>query len=268
MTEAEAIAGIVEERLLTPGSMEVGGRTFLVSDARAHLKELPPLDGAQPKPAHIKTQPVFYSKESYIDYLNAFKRAGSVVFADLSGNSFEAIFDYHTPTGADLCVHKAVFALRYTEEWQRWSKVSGQLGSQADFARFLEENHTEVLRPSGADLLEIVKDFRAVRSINFSQALRLDNGDTEFAYTTETSGSTAKGTLVVPTMFELLLPVFYGEPPVMIRAFLRYKLDDGVLKIGYQLHRAEYVKQAAFEVIAQGISEKTELPVYSGVSCL
>jgi hypothetical protein len=80
---------------------------------------------------------------------------------------------------------------------------------QADFAKFIEEN--------SADLLEMVLDLeksKNVRVVRKMRTARSDDGQ---------SGSQieANGT-ELPSVFNLSIPVYFGELPVPVRAFTPY----------------------------------------------
>lgn len=214
------------------------------------------------------------SKQSAIEYITEFKTASTRLFADLGsggrGATLKAILDYHKTAsgGAHIAGRKAhvlTFTLQDSEEWTRWSKISGQLMSQPEFVRFLEENSGDIENPSGAEILELATDFSAARKVNFQQGLRTQTGETSFEYIVEAEGkSTKHGHVNVPNMFQLRIPVFYGESSMEVRAFLRWSIDDGSLKMGIQLHRPVYVKQALFEQIGLAISEAVGAPLHYG----
>ena len=120
--------------------------------------------------------------------------------------------------------------------------------------------------PSGAELLEIASDLSAARKVDFRSAVRLDNGSQKFEYneSVEATSKSKSGSLEVPRMFKLHIPVYYGEPPVNVGAFLRYDIGSGSLSIGVELHRPEYVRQAVFEAVALNIREQTEMRLIFG----
>jgi uncharacterized protein YfdQ (DUF2303 family) len=136
---------------------------------------------------------------------------------------------------------------------------------QLEFARFLEENAAEVAAPSGAELLEVVRDIQALRKVSFIQAIRTASEAENFEYKVE-SEATARGSLEIPTKFKLSLPIYFGEAPSELFAFLRWDLDSdaGMLKIGIKLHRLELVRQAVFKQIVLAVGDATGCPVMFG----
>jgi hypothetical protein len=277
VTEAEAIADLARSAKRAPEIISVQGRTFLILDG-IEYREISSADGAEPRPALLSQRVLLEDRSSFSAYLRAYGRPSETrVFASLATSEIVGELDYHQMGPADhtdpslFAVpgrrrHRASWKLAHSEEWKRWTGASGKMMSQMEFARFLEENAPDVTVPAGADLLEIARDLYAVQKVDFRQAVRLDNQDLAFEWTTETEAKskTTKGQVEVPTKFRLEIPVYYGESAVPIYAFLRYTLGDGALKLGFELHRAEHVRQAALQAIAHTIAEETGFPVHLG----
>src|SRR5690606_14184241 len=121
----------------------------------------------------------------------------------------------------------------------------------------------DIVAPSAGELLDTVRDLHASRKVNFIKAVRTASDNENFEFTDETTAKT-RGGLELPTKFLLNLPVYFGEPPVEVYAFLRWKLDDGQLHLGIQLHRIEHVRQAVFKQIVLDVSGRTACPVVFG----
>lgn len=75
---------------------------------------------------------------------------------------------------------------------------------------------------------------------------------------------TTKGGVEVPSKFELRLPVYFGGETVSLFAFLRWRLEEGSLKLGIALHRAEHVRQAVFKQIVTEAGDRTDCPIMFG----
>lgn len=165
-----------------------------------------------------------------------------------------------------FCAHAATLALPYSEEWKTWSSWSGNLKDQLSFARFLEENAVDVIAPIGADLLEVCRDLQVRRKVNFIKAVRTATDHENFEWTDETEATSrsSSGAIEVPTKFQLSLPVYFGDAPTSVFAFLRWVLNDGVLNLGYVLHRAEHVRQAVFKQIVLDVGHRTSCPIVFG----
>lgn len=269
MEDGTAVAAIADlARKQQAGIIKAAdGREYLVLGNDQNFTDVTP-PGRIPTPAaHIRQNVTLTKKDSFVDYLNAYKGPATRVFADLAAGQFVAFLDFHTPkhdAASAHAAHRATFTLKASEEWARWSKISGTLMPQAAFVRFLEENMADIESPSGADILELAKDFAANRKVNFTQSYRSQTGDTSFDYAVEIEGRSKTGHIDVPNKFVLRVPIYYGEPTVSISAFLRFNIDDGRLGLGIELHRPEYVRQACFEEIGREIADGTSTPMHYG----
>lgn len=182
-----------------------------------------------------------------------------LLFADIAANSIVAQIDYHSPDKAAQIAHRATLTLPFSEEWRLWTEISGRLKEQLEFARFIEENASDIRAPAAADLLEAVRDLQAHRKVSFIKAVRTSSENESFEFQDETK-ATSKGDIELPTKFKLGLPVYFGESETELFAFLRWAIDTekGGLKLGIQLHRAEHVRQAVFKHIVAGVTERTD----------
>lgn len=256
------------------------GRAFVVHSDRLYISEVTSPSWQKPAPERIAAHVRADNKASFIEYATRYSALEPdvtleetqnvvgypLIFADIKAATMTCVLDYHRLHAPTNCDHKATLRLQYSEEWARWSGISGTLMPQAQFARFLEENHADILAPAGADLLEICRDMSATKKVDFRQAVNLSNGDVRFEFDEQTEAkSKATGSdLQVPKMFRLYLPVYFGERPTEISAFLRYEPTSGGLKLGIELHRPEFVKQAAFQLIGTEIREATGVPIIYG----
>lgn len=225
------------------------------------------------KPRYIRQTVTIETADSLVDYVNRFKGSETMLFAEISSNRIAALIDYHAAAGdvsrldkAEHVAHRAKMELPFSEEWQLWNKISGKLMSQLEFARFLEENAADVRAPTAGDLLDACRDLQVRRKVNFIKAVRTSSDNENFEYSEETSATQKKGDLELPTKFVLGLPVYFGDAEIELHAFLRWRLDEGSLTLGIQLHRTEHVRQAVFKKIVQDVADRTGCPVVFGKS--
>ena len=193
-TNAHTIAELAREANKHSEIMTLDGQLHVVHSDRLKVTALRPASELfAPPPPRIRESVRADAKQSFIDYLKDFDPAQNRlpedadtlahiqplgdphIFANLATNSFTGIIDYHSAAPA-TCDHQVVLKLQFSEEWKRWTAISNKLMPQADFARFLEENSSDISVPSGADLLEIASDLSAARKVDFRSAVRLDNG--------------------------------------------------------------------------------------------
>jgi uncharacterized protein YfdQ (DUF2303 family) len=264
-TEAQSIADMAVKAAGAPLVIktEEGREFLLLPEGMRHQDVTEPNAVASLLPDHIKQGVTLQTVDSLVDYVNGFKTGTTILFADIQANSIKALLDYHASVAAGHVAHIATMALPFSEEWRTWTAIDGKLVPQLEFARFLEENAADISAPSGADLLEACRDLQARRKVNFTKAVRTSSDNENFEFTDETEAR-SKGGLEIPTKFQLSLPVYFGEAPVELYAFLRWKLDEGALTLGVKLHRSEHVRQAVFKQIVTAAAERTERTVVFG----
>lgn len=258
MSEAKEISELAVKAAGQAKSVVMkNGREFLVvpKDCQ-HIEVTLPHACEVLAPETITATVTLQNADALIAYLNRFKSEHSLVFADVADSRIVAAVDYHGKDVPALVSHRATLALPFSEEWKTWTAISGALKPQLEFARFIEENAPDIKAPAAADLLEAVRDLQARRSVNFIAAVRTDTDNESFEFNDNTEAR-SKGDLELPTKFLLSIPVYFGDSPVEMQAFLRWKLDDGKLQLGIKLHRAEHIRQAAFRLIVTAATEAT-----------
>jgi len=146
---------------------------------------------------------------------------------------------------------------------------NGKRMTQAAFAEFIEDNYPDIVKPSHAEMIQVSTNLSAKKSVQFSQATRLDNGQSQLVYQEEVKGSveTKGGSMKVPDGFTLKLPVFLGGAAYQLDARLRYRIEDGKLQIWYDLHRPHKVVEAATQAVTQSIRKGIgEDPMFLGAA--
>lgn len=264
MSEIEAVSELVTAAQAKPFIFEAPeGRTFAalpMGNGAFKLEQITSpnrADVLMPKVAtqHVKMQ----TSDSLADYVNRFKNDDSVLFADIDNDTIVAIVDYHEEAADDggvkahLTQHRATLRLPKSLEWKTWTDASDKLMSHQQFATFLEENSVDVVSPAGADLLELCRDLQVIQNVNFGSTVRM--GDLTQVNYQKDSDATAKGSIALPASIMLSIPVYFGEPNVSIMAFMRRSIEDGKLRLGVKLSRAESVRQLEFHRIVGAITD-------------
>jgi uncharacterized protein YfdQ (DUF2303 family) len=262
-SEADAIAKLAM-RAIEPGIIiSPDGRTFLISGAEAKVREISdPHDLIAARPDHIKQAVIIQTVDSLVDYVDRFKDEGTMLFADVERDAIEARLDYHKPKSTDHDDHYSRMVLPFSVEWATWATADRKLVGQLEFARFLEENGGDIVAPEAATVLEACRDLQAVRTADFKKAVRTSSDNEDFEFSDSTTLKSQK--VEVPTKFKLMIPVYFGEQPTEVFAFLRWKLDGRNLLLGIALHRAEHVRQAVFKQIVLDVAERTACPAVFG----
>jgi uncharacterized protein YfdQ (DUF2303 family) len=267
-TEAEAIAALAAK---SGGASIVtlpDARVYLVTPEGFTAEDVTDPHGLTPGvPARIAARATLQTVDSLVDYVSHYANptgGRTVLFADIAKNRIAGLIDYHTAAQAANVDHAAIMDLPFSEEWKVWTAAHGKMVGQLEFARFVEENAADVEAPSGGELLDVVRDLHAVRKVDFKKAVRTSSDNESFEYVDETTANTRNGAVEIPSKFKLRLPVYFGGRTVELFAFLRWHLDDGNLKLGVALHRAEHVRQAEFKLIVEDAASRTGCPAVFG----
>jgi uncharacterized protein YfdQ (DUF2303 family) len=245
-----------------------GGLPFVVIPVECKVESLEKLvynDFAE-RPHRKKATVNVLDAASFIEYFQLFSDENSRVFADETKAKVLAILDYHA-TGDNAPrwgQHRLSLDLRYSTEWARWTSNNAKRKTQTEFAEFVEDNTPDCLNPSAATMLEMAREMQAKTDVDFSSAIRLNNGQTRFKYTETIKGTYGSGDVDIPEEFTISIPVYIGGPRVGIRARLRYRLISGKLTIWYDLLRHEVVERDAFLATLQGIKDGLKVAIING----
>lgn len=260
---AETIATLATDAVAAHVIAGPNGRSFMVTPNGVTVGEITDPHGLiGPDPIRINGCVKIHSADSLVEYANTFKNDHSLILADVTSNTVRVALDYHAPDRPQHVQHNAVLGLAYSQEWKTWLAINDRMMSQLEFARFIEENASEIAAPKGAELLEIVRDLQMLRKVDFRRVVRTASGDERFEYTDETTAKA--GDVEVPSKFKLQLPVYFDGLPVTLFAFLRHHLDDGKVRLGISLNRPENVRQAEFKQVVVDIAERTGLKYVFG----
>lgn len=266
--EAETVADLARKAAILQSYKSADGREFLIVPTGYDAKDVTDAHGLKPRtPAYISQRVEMQALDALIDYVNIYKTGNTLLFADIHANSITALIDYHAKDGkAANVAHVATMKLPFAEEWVLWNKVDGQLVGQLEFARFLEENHPDVIAPNAGELIDAARDLHAARNIKFTKVVRTDSDNENFTAedtTTLNSKSTGQG-IELPREFTLSIPIYFGESPIEMKAHLRWKVGDDGMKLGTKLWRPEHIRQAEFKRIVVSAAEKTSLSAMFG----
>ena len=200
-------------------------------------------------PQRIKQTVITDTAADWLLYWKRFAGSESTAFFDVRNARLVGLIDYHHESGNDAnwCRHRVIHECPITPEWKRWQDKNGKPMNQVEFSRFIEDAVPDITNPSGADMLEIASSLQVHNKINFRQATRLDNGETQFTYEENIEGKAgAKGQLKIPQTITLGIRLFEGGPGYsLLEARFRYSIKDGALAMWYELVRPERAHEAA-----------------------
>jgi uncharacterized protein YfdQ (DUF2303 family) len=248
----------------------VGGVNYAVipSDSKIQSLEMFQHSDYAERPHRKKGTVKVLDAASFIEYYGLFSDEHSRVFADETKSRVLAVLDYHG-TGENAPrwgQHRLTLDLRYSEEWAAWTGRNGQARkmTQVEFAEFMEDNAPDIVNPNAATMLEMARTLQAKTDVDFSSAVRLNNGQVQLKYTEQIKGTYGNGNVDIPEEFTIAIPVYVGTPRVTIRARLRYRLVSGKLFIWYDLLRPSDVERNAFIGVLDTIKDGLKVNVING----
>lgn len=131
--------------------------------------------------------------------------------------------------------HRAVMPLTHTPEWKRWISQNDVLLPQTAFAEHIEAGLSQIVSPSGADMLDVAQSLTGATKVEWESATRLSDGQTRFTHR-ETTDAQVRDGLEIPSTFTLQLrPWVASLLAVRVEARLRYRIQGGQAALGYVL---------------------------------
>jgi uncharacterized protein YfdQ (DUF2303 family) len=210
--------------------------------------------------------------DSFIDVVNRFKDADSVVFADSEKVHLTAILDYHRAGGADEGAprwgqHRVVYLCPLSRAWREWGEFADKAMSQDAFGNFIDEHLDDLASgedfPAPAAVLDMARHLVISQRSAFERKVNVTTGETTLIAKDEHDEVSSTK---IPRAFLLKLQVFEGGAYYRVEARLRLSWQDGRPRFGIVLHRIEDVKRDAFAEVRKTVAEKTGLPVFAGVA--
>lgn len=222
-----------------------------------------------PFPRRKRGSRVVYTPASLIEYVLAHapddKDGDTTLWGDVETSTIVALLNDHQVGVAGWGDHRATLTLRHPPAWKRWMGLNGKLVDQQQFAEHIEQSLPEVVEPDGATMLEIAQSFLATRSVEFKSDQRLTSGQVKLQYEeTIAARAGAKGDLQVPQEITVALSPYEGMDAFRITARLRFRINDGDLRVGYVLDRPEELLRAAFNEVVATVANETGIAVWHG----
>jgi hypothetical protein len=210
-TEAGAIAALAAKASGAHVVKTDDNREFLIVPSGFSEKEVSDAYGLKlAKPKYIKQTVTIETADSLVDYVNRFKGADTMLFAEISSNRIVALVDYHgagggarrAPRQARIAVLRGMAAL---DQDQR------QADGAARIRALPRRERRRRPAPDAGELLDACRDLQVRRKVNFTKAVRTASDNENFEYSEETNTTSKKGDLELPTKFKLGLPVYFGD---------------------------------------------------------
>lgn len=156
----------------------------------------------------------------------------------------------------------AVFPLTHTPEWLAWTQRDESSFRQDAFCDFLEDHLKEIKEPCGAELLELVSDFRQMTHVEYGSSYRGSDGQVMLEYKERKEGAGGRE-MALPAEFVLHLPVIKGAEAMttyVMKARLRVRVDNETRKLAlqYKLVRPDIPQDNAISDLVEHL--RTALP--------
>lgn len=174
--------------------------------------------------------------QSFVEYVKRHESDATIVEVDPAG-VFRATLNHHAPalagdTPADGAAgwrdHTATLKRPYSRAYRAWRSFMGEWRAQEALAEFLEDRRLEIV--NGADqatLVEIAEYLDATKAENVGAFQRLADGSVRVSYeNTVTSTRGRSGDVVIPTEFEVALPLYEGGSSIRFGVRLRWRVAD------------------------------------------
>lgn len=225
------------------------------------------LERFQEQPRRKSGHVVVFDAASFNQMLRDNADAGdAVIFVDRNPEEprIVAVLNHHGRNGPGWGDLRVSIDFQPTPQWVKWKWIDGKLIGQTEFAEFVEDNIADIAEPSGATMLEIATHFQATRSTAFRSAQRLSSGQVQFQNVENLEARVGASEIAVPESFVLALAPMHGGPVYRVPTRLRYRLADGVLKLGIKLQRLEDLMRDVIEDVVQKIEVGTNVSVIEG----
>ncbi len=208
-------------------------------------------------------------EDSFLEYYERQKTQTSTIYGQLEPAQFVAILDDHGAS-AGWQDHRMILTLKHSREYESWKgKNKQRFGGNEEFALWIEDQLPDFLEPEGARMMEIALNMRVNNNAAFSNAVRLQDGNTQFSYTAnvEAQATNSSGQMVIPEQFKLSIPVWAGlnAKKYNFDARFRFRLEGGKLVLWYELIRPHKVIEQAFSDMLKNIEDKTKAKVIFGM---
>ena len=208
----------------------------------------------------IKAHESFGDVDSWAEYVNVYASAGDGDERPLitwSEKGLRAVLDYHNVERApNRCQWVAEMPFILSPVWRKWAALAnGSPRSQREILEAFEDLGADIVEPTAADLVALVRTLRATSMASADTELRPD-GTTRVSYVK--NQTVQAGELVLPPTLTIAIPVLKGHAeydedgkasPVLYRLVVRMRVsvgDDARLAFRLSLPDAERVLEAVY----------------------
>jgi len=241
-----------------------GSIAFLVPEGY-ETEIIHPVD--RPLSKHITANVTVHDADSFAAYVKEFGGDNTRIFAAPgflapgSKPTVHAMLDYHAKGVPANNRHSVNYYPRYSDQWNRWvAACKGPMG-QAQFAEFIEECRADIIAPEAAQLLDIVRTFKANKNVEFDSVTYQSDSTVKLHYAEEVK---QKGVAVLPEKMRIGIPVYFRDARYPVEVFIRFRVGGGGVTFQLKLDRADVVEDEAFKALVEKIEKDTGITSYLG----
>jgi uncharacterized protein YfdQ (DUF2303 family) len=209
----------------------------------------------------------FHQIQSFVNYVKGtfakdFSQESALCIADEAALTIRLIFDAQPHQWGDVY---ADLKLQISPEAARWKASSGKYVEQQNFAEFCELNLQSFASPPAATVLEIAQTFQAKNTVDFSSAVRLSSGAIKLKREEKIEATAGeRADITIPEELTLALPLFKYDKTYQVRARLRYRIQEGAVRLSVLLIDPELAFEHAFGAVVNQVAAALEMPVFWG----
>lgn len=180
----------------------------------------------------------------------------------------------------DNLAHRIGYAFPLSEPWKAWVERDGVAMSQSDFAAWIEDHIMDLAAPTEDEartwgdlfqttiatpstLVQLSRGLQVAVEARLKNVVTLQSGAAQMVFEEEHRDADGRP-LVVPGLFLLSVPAFFGGEPVRVPVRLRYRASGGRVTWFYQVFRPDEVITAEVARTLTTVRADTALPVYEG----
>ncbi len=224
-------------------------------------------EDAQPHPHRVKGSTNVDSIDAMISLAEhqGANSATTVTYADLDALSFTTVINDHGPDAAGWRDHRVTHRLTHSTAMLAWTNYDRSMVPQVEFAEHIEDRLRDIIEPSSADMLEIAQTFHATTSTDFRSGHRLKSGVTRLQYLEEQEAKAGQARdLDIPDRFRISVEPFVGSSAREIEARFRFRLQGGLLTLGYILDNLDEMARLEFRDLLERVADEANWLVVEG----
>lgn len=261
-TEAGAVAELTERS--TYRELQVGEGWVVVGLPPGYTPHVIDETGRLLEPRRSAGDVVVHDATSFLAVLaqRGLPGVDPVAYADEEHLTLVGILNDDHSGVAGWRDYRCRLALRHTPEWKAWKEDDRGWVDQETFAFFIERHAREFTTPTAADMLELATTIEGTKSAVWKTGVRLKDGSRQ-ANWSETVNAMAgdHGQIAIPDRFIITLIPFYGAAPYAVEAWLRFRIADGRLKLGYELDRPDLIERDVFNTLVAKVADDDDAPL-------